>query len=296
MEKLYDKTPLEKLEYFFKFNMQIKNTISKLALTDVAYDDQSIMNYADKLYSSILDLETDFTLMSLEIFGEQTAEKIKTIFKAYKDAFVLCSYNVNSFRNYYLRCIADMRPRFVQEVKKSCVGYTMTNSFEHLLRPGITINELLHAFHSYIMNNEQIYQSVDLLGTKSFNNEEPISYRGKSNNELASLIYNNFPAELDCGITDIVSLDNKVMIMIRDVGHALTIEVEQNQNEIMIHYFIPKICNLEMVNSLKGINPVPEEQMEYGATGRFLCTKDNVLNELFSFISKVPTDANLLSR
>ncbi len=36
----------------------------------------------------------------------------------------------------------------------------------------------------------------------------------------------------------------------------LTIEVTLNNNIARIEYFIPKLCNIEMINNLPGVNKV----------------------------------------
>lgn len=144
------------------------------------------------------------------------------------------------------------------------------------------------------MNNENIYQAVNELSTKENEYKESISLRGDSNNELANGIFANFPLSIGCGKTDIVALKNKTLIMIRDLGHALTIEVEEYQDGIMVRYFIPKLCNIDKINMLPGINKVaPGSEMNAGARGEFLTSKENVLSDLYSFISKVPTDLDI---
>ncbi len=45
----------------------------------------------------------------------------------------------------------------VEDVKDKCVGYTVgkKENFIQLINKSKSINELLHVFHSYIMNNEK---------------------------------------------------------------------------------------------------------------------------------------------
>ena len=79
--------------------------------------------------------------------------------------------------------------------------------------------------------------------------------------------------------------------MIRDRGHALTIEITINNDKARIDYFIPKIININMINALSGANKVRENSV--WATGVIEVNKDILNGTLFNFIFKVPTDRDL---
>lgn len=81
-------------------------------------------------------------------------------------------------------------------------------------------------------------------------------------------------------------------MMVRDVGHALTIEVTINNNIARMEYFIPKLCNINMINALPGVNKVNENSI--GATGVIETDISNLSGTLFYFISKVPTDLDMV--
>ena len=78
--------------------------------------------------------------------------------------------------------------------------------------------------------------------------------------------------------------------MIRDRGHALTLDIDTTNEKSFIKYFIPKICNLEMVEKLPGINKITKA----GATGMFEISEEILPQNLFDFISKVPTDSDMI--
>ena len=86
--------------------------------------------------------------------------------------------------------------------------------------------------------------------------------------------------------------EKKMIMMVRDRGHAITIKITLNSNTARIEYFIPKLCNIEMINNLPGINKVIKDTI--GATGIFETDIDNLNEALFTFISKVPTDADMV--
>ncbi len=80
-------------------------------------------------------------------------------------------------------------------------------------------------------------------------------------------------------------------MMIRDRGHALTIEISLNNNIARLEYFIPKLCNIDMINSLPGVNKVNKNSI--GATGILEIDINKLPNCLFDLISRVPMDSDM---
>ena len=168
-------------------------------------------------------------------------------------------------------------------------------SIEEILKECTSINELLHFFHSYVVNNICALRDIPELAHKySFEEEEPIFLRG-INSPLAWQIYQAFDSNVDVGITDIVAInEDKILIMVRDRGHALQIEIEaKNDNELGVYYYIPNILIPERVNMIKGINDVkPGNRFAYGS---FVTTKENLASEIFNIVKAVPTDKDCLN-
>ena len=181
---------------------------------------------------------------------------------------------------------SNMNEKLVNEVGENCVGYKIFRGVD--LSKGKSLNEILHIVHQTVINNEKNLNSLPKLQEKVNNDGETITLYG-SMNEVASIIFNNFPKELSCGITEIVSLsNNNVVIMVRDRGHALSIEIEKENDKYYVKYFIPKINNVDMVNNLKGVRKVTDESKF--TTGIFETNLENLPFNLVDFISKVPTD------
>lgn len=82
-------------------------------------------------------------------------------------------------------------------------------------------------------------------------------------------------------------------MMIRDRGHALTIEIDIDGNEVLINYFIPKLCNINMINELPGVYKVKDNEY-IGSTGIFKTSVNDLSKTLFKFISMVPTDYDMI--
>ena len=80
--------------------------------------------------------------------------------------------------------------------------------------------------------------------------------------------------------------------MVRDRGHALSIEITLNNDKARIEYFIPKLWNIDMINKLPGVNKVDNNSV--GATGVIEVDKNELPQVLFNFISKVPMDSDMI--
>lgn len=285
---------LEAMKEFFERDMKIKETLMSLAPTEADdYDELSRMEYVDKLEKGLDSLEYD-TLASIKKFGfgEELNNTIREYFANKKKSMAVGKYEAGICQKIYNLEFASMSENFVEEVKESFVGYARFSNQSKFVRKAKTVNELLHSLHSSIVNNDEILESMPQIGTKRNTIEEPITLYGEEN-EVAEKIFKEFPLEMDCGITDIVSLKNKVLMMIRDRGHALTIDMDTtNPKEVEVKYFVPKLCNEEMIRKLPGINE--SSITKSGASGFFVSDKDKITKDLFDFIEKVPTDGDMV--
>lgn len=282
------------LEKFFLLDLKIKQLMDKIAPNrEYAFDIEESLKYGEKFYTTVMEIEFKFLdiMDALRIF-QPIRGYVEEMFKSIKREIMECNYNFDKLQACYQKNISDMDKQLVEEIKEVLVGYYLGSNLSALVSKCNTINELLHVFHSYVMNNENVLQSIATIAVKENDTKYPISLRGNLSN-LAQSIFEDFPLELDCGWTDIVSLSNppKILMMIRDRGHALTIEITEEKDGIWINYFIPKICNVEMVNALKGVRKV--DKTSRNTTGMFVSDRENITSDLFDFISKVPTDNDM---
>lgn len=83
--------------------------------------------------------------------------------------------------------------------------------------------------------------------------------------------------------------------MVRDRGHALSIEIEEEKANIRVRYFIPKVCNIEKVNNVRGVDKLdPSKDNMYSCTkGEFVIKRDKFTSELIEFINSIPTDSDM---
>lgn len=283
---------LIKLQHFLEVDMRIKKEMVNITPPNDYLDELSISKYADKVDDFLLYTFSELKCIAKDIFGIDSVvmNKIAMLETKMKNEFYSCGFNIDKLRLFYKNNISNMEIDFINLVKDYCVGYT----FEGLVPvdKATTINELLHFMHSYVLNNEDILQSISAISEKQNDFEYPIVLRG-CKVPMFEQLFNSFPNDLDVGCTDMVAInERKLLIMVRDRGHALTIEITIDSNTARLEYFVPKLCNIDMINRLPGVNKVNENSV--GATGVFQIPISNLSNELFKFISMVPTDMDMV--
>ena len=289
----------ENLKRFIIMDHKIKKEMVDLRppLETDALNKDTILKYTDDAFDSLRYIIRSLKqiIEPYDSFGA-FSRKIDELAQIWITKFITCKLDLDKLRSFYQDFVTGMSEDLVRTTKSSFSAYSWQNDISKPLSQCHTINELLHVMHFHVMNNENNLQSLNVIAEKKVNHEyEPLTLYGEIN-ELSKKIFDSFPQEVDVGITDIVSFGNtgKIIMMIRDLGHALTIEIDNFEEDILISYFIPKLCNIDMINKLPGINKVKEGTGTFdGATGRYVTTKENLCRDLFDFLSKVPTDFDI---
>lgn len=281
----------KKLKDFFKKDMNMKNLLMSLAPKEIDdYDEESRMKYMDALYNGLTHFEEEFRSIAESFgLGEEVLNAISKYFEKSRNAFLMSHYDKGMINLAYQQIFSNMDESLIEEIKDQFVGYTDYGNLLEIIGQTKSINELLHAFHSYITNNEAIMQAMPLIATKMNEFGYPISIYGEQT-ELARKIFLDFPVDMDVGWTDIVSMEKRMLMMVRDRGHALTIEIDKEEAGAVFKYFIPKLCNSDMIEKLPGINKITEN----GATGIFEASEEEISEKLFGFIGKVPMDSDIV--
>lgn len=277
---------LRALKDFFRMDMAVKNEMLRLApeATDM-YDAVAQMDYADKAYKGFMGMEWRFEKINEE-FHLADPEVIEKFFGERAENFQTGRYDA---RGIYQENISKLRPEFVEEVKKECFGYGLFGNAAKVISEAQSVNELLHACHSAIMNDEKVLQRVPALATKREGGDEVV-LRGDEG-EIGRRIFEAIPEEIDAGPIDIVSVDERAIMMVRDRGHALVVQAEpfeKGSEQVLVNYNIPKIINRGMIEALPGIGKITSE----GANGQFVCAANEVGEKVKDFIEMVPTDAD----
>ena len=282
---------LNNMEKFLKYNLEIKKILYDVTPKDMdRYNKEAIMEYSDKLFKALNDIEYYMnSILTSFSFSENDKNYLKNFIKTLKQELIKCGYYFNKLSTFYEVCFANMTEELVNEVGENCVGYYLFGGVP--LSKAKSLNEILHIIHQTIINDEKNLNSLPKLREKKNKEGWLISLYGRDR-IIANKIFNGFPLELSCGHTEIVSLNNdNVIMMVRDRGHALSIEIEKENDKYYVKYFIPKICNVDMVNNLKGVRKVTKNQKF--TTGIFETNINDLSFNLVDFISKVPTDDDI---
>lgn len=280
---------IKKLKLFFKYDLEVKKILNDIIpLEQYAHSNDTIIKYNDLLFKALKSFRFYFgKMIQLVNYDNKERFSLNNLLGDIEQKLVQCEMNFYAMSSFYNENFAGMRKELVDEVRENCIGYTINRSVS--LGKAKSINELLHIIHQTVINNENIYQQ-NLLEQKTNDEGYPISLYGEYN-LMAKNIFDNYPKDMLCGKTDILALNDLILLMIRDRGHALSIEIEKVNNKYFVNYFIPKICNIDMVNNLKGIRKVTVES-KY-ATGVLACSEEELIGSLIDLISHVPMDNDI---
>lgn len=283
---------LKNIEEFFKLNFKIKETLARIAPSEIdKYSNETLMKCNDRLYFGIEDIHEMFLKICAVLETEYLTDDINNLFKKIQSNLAKCDYSYNKMVSFYDKNCSYMDLNLTNKVKEEFVAYSMFNTvIGDIVLEANTINELLHIFHSYLLNNEYIYKSMPKLKSTINNYGTDVTLYGLEN-DISNIVFENFPLDSNGQETEIISLNNKIIIMVRGLGHALSIEIDINNDKCMIRYFIPKVCNPLKVNQLKGVKKVNNN--EKFTNGRFECDLKDLTYELNHFIYNVPCDKDL---
>ena len=287
---------LRKIERFFKYNLEIKKLLNKLIPTEKDfYDEQSKIQYLDNLFNSLKEIRWLMdTIMKDYSVPQQVHDsfdsKINEIENHImtRDFYNELNKGLLATLQYLKSNVTEMRPEFVDSVKKGFKGYCLFYGLD-VLNPE-TLNEYLHYIHSYVINNEQTYEGIPIIqSNKSSDNTgwEGINLRGIPNELSQNLFEQILSSNILSDRIDILSLRNQIIIMARDLGHATVIEIEiDDKDNIYIKYFIPKNNSIELTARLKGVNANNSEF----ATGDFKSNSELLSDDICKLMNGIPTD------
>ncbi len=280
------------LKHFFEVDLKIKKEMFNMAPDERFKDNDSLVKYVNDLDEKITYIFTELKEISLYLWKNDTLSfySLCNLEQTIKRELYSCDTDYYKLNLFYKNRISNIRLEFTNLIKQNCVGYKLEKN--NLMNVSNSIDEVLHYLHSYIINDEKLLESILITYSKRTDFNSVIALRGKPVDVFKNL-YEKFPSDINVGMTDMVVInDSKLLIMIRDVGHALTFEITVKKDICEVDYFIPKICNIDMVNLLPGINKVKDNS--FGAIGKFNVSVSELPNTLYNFIRKVPTDDDLV--
>lgn len=279
---MIDINSYKRIDLFYKYNIAIKKIL--FSLRPIEYNDNE--NYKVNMIEKIDEIKNYFfDILDILNFHPEEKEYVNKIFDVCQEKLRRVKLDINELDLFYHNYIYDIDKNLTKTIRHQT--YAIGGSSAFLIPKAKTINELLFIVHCSVNNDINLYQNVPILDEK--NN---ISIRGEET-ELSRSIYNSLSSDITPGFVEIISLKNvnKILMLISKRGHATTIEITQNEDIIDINYFIPRIYHLEMVNKLRGVTPVSEN--DYYATGMFRCTTNDVCEKLQELIEGIPMDKHM---
>lgn len=286
---------LMNIQHFFVVDNMIKRIMWDSRPPLEYQDRRTIKKYTDVLDDNLKYVFTELKCICLDFFGIDSPmyNKVTMMEKTIRYKMAHCGFDIDRLKAFYQVEIGRLDSNFLDAVKDECIGYSL-RSINKSMNMAYSINEILHLIHSYIVNNHHLLRSIQPNNVKKNDIDMDVSLRGYDSMYFNSL-FDSIPSDLDTDEIDMVVLDdNNALMMIRARGHALTIEISIHDENADLKYFIPKLCNIDMINALPGINKVDENSI--GAYGMFTCSKDELPTKLVDFISRVPTDADIPRR
>jgi hypothetical protein len=295
---------LNNVKLFFDYDIRIKNMIVSLIPNKELYDKEEQVSYLDNLYKGLKDIEYYILKINKLLKLDELNEDINEFFDNLKADLDATGYRYRRVISFYEAFITDMHSSFVRKVNESIYGYSDIK-IKDVFNEITTVNELIHFYHMYIINNENIYRNTPVLEEKKYDNNNKVVLCG-DNNIKAKEIFDNILNDKNYGDTYILSLDNKIIIMVSGLGHALTIEIDnlsglQNDydfkslknDKFIINYFIPKVYDVDKIKELKGLNHYKE--IDTFARGVFDVDGINLAKSISDFLENVPTKEDIVS-
>lgn len=286
-----------KLINFLDKDMSIKETLAGLAPNEADIYGGDGVAYADRLYQSLTDITYDLQSIMQDYYpSDDIDERLASI----KQDVIESGANFSKLSAVYQRDFSDMSESFVHQTQKEVQGYLLFKDPHSLDQKAKSINEILHLIHSSIVNNENILQGLPILAKNESDYDPGVTLYGtpETFNPIAQEIFDGFKDDPDA-MVDIVSIKDRILMMVRDSGHALTIDIQRDPDgKYYVRYFVPKICNVDKVNRLPGVHRVAKKegvkQVNESTTGIFAIEPgQDVSSVILNFISAVPTDADI---
>lgn len=284
---------LQSLEQFFQDDAKIKQLMT---FYPNVYDRDTAIAYEDKMIKNLQEIKYLFTRMLKKIGSDREIDYLNKLFARYESSLLNCKYDPKKLAQFYEACISNMDPALIDEMNCNIFGYYIFSNYQGTFFKCKTINELLHLLHTYMINSESFYQTMPIINQKEDEYENKVTLYGR-NNFLAQTLFDSMD-QIDSSIIDILSLkNNHILIMAKDLGHALTVEIEYDENMTHVSYFIPKVCYILMVNKLKGITPVKVDEngnlkTPY-AKGSFEVETKDLLPTIIELLQNVPQDRDM---
>ncbi len=282
---------LENLKKFFDSDELIKQTLIDIDPSEKDdYNSESRISYMDRMFKELKSMEFEFLSMCRN-FGINP-DLIKEKFAQITEKLTNFNYSIGGIRKLYKENFTDLDPQLFDRVERNF--FTDKESLDEadlrgLTQQSKTINELLHVFHSYVTYNKENLRSLPVIDKKEHGPNASITLYGEET-ELAKKIFESFPEELLTGNTEIFGIRNKVIMVIKGRGKELLLDVSKFNDFYATKYFFPGLDGIVSASQIREFGKFDGN----GITGVFDSNEEQVVQDLFKFIERVPLDRELV--
>ena len=273
---------LNKITTFLQYDLKLK----KLMVDCAPDNSDDLVSASDEISKALKEMEI-YLIDINKLHSCINESEVKVRMLKLQTELAECD-TVDKLKKFYRVKISDISSDFIDKVNTQSIGYYPSRSLP--INEAESINEILHAIHHDLVNDEKTYDNLPLIREKNISEDERYKLKMYGNkNSVADAIFDMMSPSLGAGETKFLTInENEMIMMVKDKGYATTLEIEKEQDKYYVNYFIPKITDVDYVNVLPGVRQITFEDRY--TTGVFETTVENLPYKVASLIASIPDD------
>ena len=273
---------LNKITTFLQYDLKLK----KLMVDCAPDNSDDLVSASDEISKTLKEMEI-YLIDINKLHSCINESEVKVRMLKLQTELAECD-TIDKLKKFYRVKISDISSDFIDKVNTQSIGYYPSRSLP--INEAESINEILHAIHHDLVNDEKTYDNLPLIAEKNISEDERYKLKMYGNkNSVADAIFDMMSPSLGAGETKFLTInENEMIMMVKDKGYATTLEIEKEQDKYYVNYFIPKITDVDYVNVLPGVRQITLEDRY--TTGVFETTVENLPYKVASLIASIPDD------
>lgn len=273
---------LNKITTFLQYDLKLK----KLMVDCAPDNSDDLVSASDEISKALKEMEI-YLIDINKLHSCINESEVKVRMLKIQTELAECD-TIDKLKKFYRVKISDISSDFIDKVNTQSIGYYPSRSLP--INEAESINEILHAIHHDLVNDEKTYDNLPLIAEKNISEDERYKLKMYGNkNSVADAIFDMMSPSLGAGETKFLTInENEMIMMVKDKGYATTLEIEKEQDKYYVNYFIPKITDVDYVNVLPGVRQITLEDRY--TTGVFETTVENLPYKVASLIASIPDD------
>lgn len=273
---------LNKITTFLQYDLKLK----KLMVDCAPDNSDDLVSASDEISKALKEMEI-YLIDINKLHSCINESEVKVRMLKLQTELAECD-TIDKLKKFYRVKISDISSDFIDKVNTQSIGYYPSRSLP--INEAESINEILHAIHHDLVNDEKTYDNLPLIAEKNISEDERYKLKMYGNkNSVADAIFDMMSPSLGAGETKFLTInENEMIMMVKDKGYATTLEIEKEQDKYYVNYFIPKITDVDYVNVLPGVRQITLEDRY--TTGVFETTVENLPYKVASLIASIPDD------